>query len=96
MVFQLCAAEPDFLDSHLASSTADNSQALVAPQAPAPAPKLNAAEAAEIVRQTLGGEVINVHTYSNSSGTIYAVKMLKTGRMKTIKVDGQNGRLLNH
>ena len=93
---QFCAAEQDFIDINLGSSAADTSQALIAPPTPPPAPTLSAAEAAEKVRRAFGGEVMSVNTQTNNLGTIYAVKMLKVGRMKTIQVDGQSGQLLNH
>jgi hypothetical protein len=78
------------------SSAADNS--LIDPNTiahPAPAPRLSPAEAAELVRNKLGGQVMSVNTQQNDTGVIYGVKVLNAGRMRVINVDGQTGQLLN-
>lgn len=80
----------------LPSSTADNS--LINPDAitpPLPDPKLSPAEAAELVRKKVGGQVMSVNTQQHDSGVVYGVKVLNDGRMRVIHVDGQTGRLLN-
>jgi len=78
------------------SSAADNS--LIDPHTvthPAPAPRLSPAEAAELVRNKVGGQVMSVNTQQNDTGVIYGVKVLNAGRMRVINVDGQTGQLLN-
>lgn len=80
----------------LPSSTADNS--LINPDAVKPSlpdPKLSPAEAAELVRKKVGGQVMSVNTQQHDSGVVYGVKVLHDGRMRVIHVDGQTGRLLN-
>lgn len=81
----------------LPSSEADNSLIdtdKVAPQLPSPT--LSPAEAAELVRKKVGGQVMSVSTQQNDAGIVYGVKVLNDGRMRVINVDGQTGRLLNH
>jgi hypothetical protein len=76
------------------SSSADNS--LIDPDTIAhPAPKLSPAEAAEVVRNKVGGQVMSVNTQQNDTGVVYGVKVLNAGRMRIINVDGQTGQLLN-
>lgn len=62
---------------------------------PVQAPKLSPAEAAELVRNKVGGQVMSVNTQHNDNGTVYGVKVLNAGRMRIINVDGQTGQLLN-
>lgn len=94
---QLCLAEPDLLggDIGLPSSAADNS--LIDPDtiAPPAAPNISPADAADLVRNKVGGQVMSVKTQRSDAGVIYAVKVLNAGRMRVIRVDGQSGRLLN-
>lgn len=78
----------------LPSSEADNS--LIDTDNIAPEPKLSPAEAAELVRNKVGGQVMSVNVRNNDSGIIYGVKVLNAGRMRVINVDGQTGQLLNH
>lgn len=59
-------------------------------------PKVSPAEAAELVRDKVGGQVMSVHTQQNDTGVIYGVKVLNAGRMRVINVDGETGQLLNH
>lgn len=61
-----------------------------------PAPRLSPAEAAELVRSKVGGQVMSVNTQQNDTGVVYGVKVLNAGRMRVINVDGQTGQLLNH
>lgn len=94
---QPCLAEPDLLggDIRLPSSAADNS--LIDPdtiEPPAP-PRISPAEAADLVRSKVGGQVMSVKTQPGNTGVIYAVKVLNAGRMRVIRVDGQSGHLLN-
>jgi uncharacterized membrane protein YkoI len=78
------------------SSAPDNS--LIDPNTiahPAPEPKLSPAEAAELVRDKVGGQVMSVNTQQNDTGVVYGVKVLNAGRMRVVNVDGQTGQLLN-
>jgi len=78
----------------LPSSAADNN--LIDPNTIPPVPTLSPAEAAELVREQVGGQVMSVSTQQSETGVIYGVKVLNDGRMRVINVDGQTGRLLNH
>jgi len=60
------------------------------------APSLSPAEAAELVRKKIGGQVMSVNTQHNDDGVIYGVKVLNAGRMRIVNVDGQTGQLLNN
>ena len=60
------------------------------------APALSPAEAAELVRKKIGGQVMSVNTQHNDDGVIYGVKVLNAGRMRIVNVDGQTGQLLNN
>jgi|GEM_PF-3041227 len=77
------------------SSAADNN--LIDPNTVAkpPPPRVSPAEAAELVRSKVGGQVMSVNTQHYDTGVIYGVKVLNAGRMRVINVDGQTGRLLN-
>lgn len=83
-------------DMGLPSSEADNSLIDTDKVAPPPAtPNISPAEAAELVRNKVGGQVMSVHTQQNDTGVVYGVKVLNAGRMRVINVDGQTGQLLN-
>src|SRR5688572_28841384 len=58
-------------------------------------PQLTPADAANLVRQQTGGQVMSVSTKQRQSGTIYGVKILNSGRMRVVLVDGQTGELIN-
>lgn len=95
-------AEPDLLAGHLGlpSNKADSpDNALINPDnirsAPA-VPSITPAEAAELVRNKVGGQVMSVNTQQNDRGVIYGVKVLNAGRMRVINVDGRTGKLLNN
>jgi hypothetical protein len=62
---------------------------------PTPAPTLSPAEAAELVRNKVGGQVMSVNTRQDDTGVVYGVKVLNAGRMRVINIDGQTGQLLN-
>ncbi len=98
LMCQLSIAQTNDLisgDMGLPSSEPDNS--LIDPDTIAPpAPKLSPAEAAELVRAKVGGQVMSVNTQHRDTGVIYGVKVLNAGRMRVINVDGQTGQLLNH
>lgn len=83
-------------DLGLPSSEADNSLIDADDIAAPVTPKVSPAEAAELVRDKVGGQVMSVHTQQNDTGVIYGVKVLNAGRMRVINVDGQTGQLLNH
>jgi hypothetical protein len=84
-------------DMGLPSSEADNSLIDTDTIAPTvPEPKLSPAEAAELVRNKMGGQVMSVNIQQNDTGVTYGVKVLNAGRMRIINVDGQTGQLLNH
>jgi hypothetical protein len=58
-------------------------------------PQLSPADAANLVHQQTGGQVMSVNTKRLQSGTIYGVKILNSGRMRVVLVDGQTGELIN-
>lgn len=98
LICQLSMAQTNDLisgDMGLPSSKPDNSLIDTDTIVP-PAPKLSPAEAAELVRTKVGGQVMSVSTHHRDTGVIYGVKVLNAGRMRVINVDGQTGRLLNH
>lgn len=83
-------------DLGLPSSEADNNLIDTDDIAPPVTPRVSPAEAAELVRSKVGGQVMSVHTQQNDTGVIYGVKVLNAGRMRVINVDGHTGQLLNH
>lgn len=98
LMCQLSIAQTNDLisgDMGLPSSEPDSSLIDTDTIAP-PVPKLSPAEAAELVRAKVGGQVMSVNTQHRNTGVIYGVKVLNAGRMRVINVDGQTGRLLNH
>ncbi|HTF97914.1 MAG TPA: PepSY domain-containing protein [Cellvibrio sp.] len=62
---------------------------------PAP-PTITPAQAADLVRRTTGGQVMSVNSQRTESGVVYGVKVLNSGRMRVIRVDGQTGRIINN
>lgn len=59
-------------------------------------PRVSAAEAAAIVQKAYGGKVMNVSTRHRDGRIIHRVKLLQNdGRMRTVSVDGNNGKILN-
>lgn len=95
---QPSAAEPDLIGGNLgvSSSKAENNLFDADERQPAPSPKISPAEAADLVRRQVGGQVMSVSTQHKDSGVVYGVKVLNAGRMRVIHVDGQSGQLLNH
>ncbi|MDO8345297.1 MAG: hypothetical protein Q7T48_19000 [Cellvibrio sp.] len=83
-------------DLGLPSSETDNSLIDADDIAAPVTPKVSPAEAAELVRDKVGGQVMSIHTQQNDTGVIYGVKVLNAGRMRVINVDGETGQLLNH
>ena len=58
--------------------------------------QVTAAGAAEIVRQQYGGRIMGVQTRQRDGRVIYQVRVLQDdGRMRTINVDGQSGKISN-
>ncbi len=92
------AGDKDIIQGDLEAGAAANqgqAKQLVDPPTEIPAPRLSPADAANLVREKLGGQVMSVSTRHNPKGTIYGVKILNSGRMRVILVDGQTGQLLN-
>lgn len=85
-------------DIGLPSSEADNSliDTDTITSRPPVIPNVSPAEAAELVRNKVGGQVMSVHIQQNDTGVVYGVKVLNAGRMRVVNVDGQTGQLLNH
>lgn len=90
-------AEPDFIGGDLGMPTKQESNSLsdTSETSSPPSPNYSPADAADRVRAKVGGQIINVSTHERDSGVIYNVKVLNSGRMKIIRVDGQTGQLLN-
>jgi hypothetical protein len=88
----------DLLQGDLGLPGQGPSNTLIAPPPVAedepPEPRLTPADAANLVRQQTGGQVMSVSTKQLRSGTIYGVKILNSGRMRVIHVDGQTGELI--
>ena len=92
------AGDKDIIQGDLeagANKSQGQAKQLINPPAETPAPRLSPADAANLVREKTGGQVMSVSTRRNPSGTIYGVKILNSGRMRVILVDGQTGQLLN-
>ncbi|PUA28847.1 MAG: hypothetical protein B0W54_10550 [Cellvibrio sp. 79] len=95
---QPASAEPDFLDGDmgLASSTPGNSMidssSINNDTQP---PKITPAQAADLVRRSTGGQVMGVNSQHTETGVIYGVKVLNSGRMKVVRVDGQTGQIIS-
>lgn len=98
MCAQPGSAEPDLIGGNLgvSSSKAGNNLFDADERQPVSAPKISPAEAADLVRRQVGGQVMSVNTQHKDSGVVYGVKVLNAGRMRVIHVDGHSGQLLNH
>lgn len=93
-------AEPDLLNGDMglpATSSPGNSMIDSGSinSEPAP-PQITPAQAADLVRRTTGGQVMSVNSQQTDTGVVYGVKVLNSGRMKIIRVDGQTGQIINH
>ena len=104
LAFALCVialpalAEPDFLagDMGLASSTPGNSMIDSSSiNNDVQPPKITPAQAADLVRRSTGGQVMSVNSQRTETGIVYGVKVLNSGRMKVVHVDGQTGQIVN-
>ena len=103
LVFALLAApsasaDPDFLDGDMglpssspANSMIDSSSINNAPQPP----RITPAQAADLVRRSTGGQVMSVNSQQTETGVVYGVKVLNSGRMKVVRVDGQTGEIVS-
>lgn len=61
-----------------------------------PRARISQQQAAAIVQQQYAGKVMNVTTYKRKGSIIHGVKILQnSGHMRTVKVDGQTGAILN-
>lgn len=91
------SSEPDFLggDMGLSTSSPGNSMIDSRDTNPHPPPKITPAQAADLVRRTTGGQVMGVNSQYTENGMVYGVKVLNSGRMKIIQVDGQTGQIIN-
>lgn len=94
------SAEPNLLDGDMGlpatsspgNSMIDSNNINTEP----PAPKITPAQAADLVRRSTGGQVMSVNSQHTDSGVIYGVKVLNSGRMKVVRVDGQTGQIINN
>lgn len=102
LVMPAALAEPDFIDGDMGLPEAQENNSLIntseieTSESTPPAPNYSPADAADKVRARVGGQIMNVSTQQGDSGVIYNVKVLNSGRMKIIHVDGQTGQLLNN
>lgn len=96
---QPSVAGPDLLSGDLGLHSSESNNSLINPdtiKSTPEEPALSPAEAAELVRNKIGGQVMSVSTRHNDDRVIYGVKVLNAGRMRVINVDGQTGQLLNN
>ncbi|MDQ2076287.1 PepSY domain-containing protein [Marinimicrobium sp. ABcell2] len=57
--------------------------------------QIAAADAAEIVRKQYGGRVMGVEARQRDGRVIYQVRILQeNGRMRTVRVDGNSGKII--
>lgn len=92
-------AEPDLLGGDLSLPQSSLGNSLIDDDAintdpPATAAQITPAEAADLVRRHTGGQVMSVNSLRTDTGVIYGVKVLKSGRMRVVRVDGQSGKIL--
>ena len=94
------AAEPELIGNNLGASSSKAGNNLfdtdTIEREPSAQPRISPAEAADLVRRKLGGQVMGVSTQHKDTGVVYGVKLHNAGRMRVIHVDGQSGQLLNH
>gem|GEM_PF-1189727 len=61
------------------------------------AASISSSQAAEAVQSRFGGRVLNVDRRERDGRAIYRVKVLQdNGRIRTVLVDANSGRILNH
>lgn len=61
-----------------------------------PEPTVTPAQAADLVRRRTGGQVMGVNNLQTETGVVYGVKVLKSGRMRVVRVDGQTGDIIGN
>jgi hypothetical protein len=97
-------AESDLLGGDMGLSTSSPANGMIdssrinnddIPTEPPP-PQITPAQAAELVRRSTGGQVMSVNSQQTDSGVVYGVKVLNSGRMKVVRVDGQTGQIINN
>ncbi len=97
-------AESDLLGGDMGLSTSSPANGMIdssrinnddTPTEPPP-PQITPAQAAELVRRSTGGQVMSVNSQQTGSGVVYGVKVLNSGRMKVVRVDGQTGQIINN
>ncbi|WP_039914939.1 PepSY domain-containing protein [Cellvibrio mixtus] len=92
-------AEPDLLDGDMGLQSSSPGNGMIDSgninSEPAP-PKITPAQAADLVRRATGGQVMSINSQQTETGVIYGVKVLNSGRMRVVRVDGQTGQILNN
>ncbi len=98
------SAEPDLLSGDLGLSTSSPANSLIdpsranedMPDTDSALPHVSPAQAADLVRRSTGGQVMSVNSHQTENGMVYRVKVLNSGRMKIVRVDGQTGQIVNN
>ncbi len=92
-------AEPDLLDGDMGLQSSSPGNNMIDSDsinsAPLP-PKITPAQAADLVRRSTGGQVMSINSQQTENGVVYGVKVLNSGRMRVVRVDGQTGQILNN
>lgn len=91
--------EPDLLDGDMGLSTSTPGHNLIdggSIGTEPPPPKITPAQAAELVRRSTGGQVMGVNRLRTDAGVVYGVKVLNSGRMRVVRVDGQTGQIMSN
>lgn len=94
-------AEPDLLSGDMglpSSSTGNNlidNSGTGDSTPPPPPPKITPAQAADLVRRSTGGQVMSVNSQQTEAGVVYGVKVLNSGRMRVVRVNGHTGQIIN-
>ena len=92
-------AEPDLLEGDMglpASTPGHNMIDGGSIDTEPPAPKITPAQAAALVRRSTGGQVMGVNRLRTDTGVVYGVKVLNSGRMRIVRVDGQTGQIMSN
>lgn len=91
-------AEPDFLDGEMGLASSSPANSMIDSSSinnEVQPPKITPAQAADLVRRATGGQVMSVNSQQTETGVVYGVKVLNSGRMKVVRVDGQTGQIVN-
>lgn len=94
----LASADPDFLDGDMGLPSSSPANSMIDSSSinnEAQPPKITPAQAADLVRRATGGQVMSVNSQHTETGVIYGVKVLNSGRMKVVRVDGQTGEIVS-